>query len=279
MATKKITCTCCGKSKAQEDFYTSRSYINKHTGRSSLCKECIWDYVTTEDNGYDYNKMLDMLQMIDRPFIQDLLTSSIDEAAKGNKNVFKIYMKNLGMVQNIDKRWQDSDFKGYVKPSGDETEVNPESLEIVRKWGRGYTESDIEYLENFYNEYKNTYATDTPVQVNLYKNIAKIHLQAEKELAENSTKNFKDLMELSSKLHNDGNIKPIQSTGANDDKGLSTYGLWIKTIAQDEPCEYFENKPLYEDYDKLKKYWEDWFVRPFKNIFNLSKDFNVRDDD
>ena len=279
MATKKITCTCCGKSKAQEDFYTSRSYINKHTGRSSLCKECIWDYVTTEDNGYDYNKMLDMLQMIDRPFIQDLLTSSIDEAAKGNKNVFKIYMKNLGMVQNIDKRWQDSDFKGYVKPSVDETEVNPESLEIVRKWGRGYTESDIEYLENFYNEYENTYATDTPVQVNLYKNIAKIHLQAEKELAENSTKNFKDLMELSSKLHNDGNIKPIQSTGANDDKGLSTYGLWIKTIEQDEPCEYFENKPLYEDYDKLKKYWEDWFVRPFKNIFNLSKDFNVRDDD
>lgn len=279
MATKKITCTCCGKIKAQEDFYTSRSYINKHTGKSSLCKECIWDYVITDDNGYDYNKMLDMLQMIDRPFIQDLLSSSIDEAAKGNKNVFKIYMKNLGMVQNIDKRWQDSDFKGYVKPSVDETEVNPESLEVVRKWGRGYTESDIEYLENFYNEYENTYATDTPVQVNLYKNIAKIHLQAEKELAENSTKNFKDLMELSSKLHNDGNIKPIQSTGANDDKGLSTYGLWIKTIEQDEPCEYFENKPLYEDYDKLKKYWEDWFVRPFKNIFNLSKDFNVRDDD
>ena len=99
------------------------------------------------------------------------------------------------------------------------------------------------------------------------------------QLATGNIKAFKDLMELSSKLHNDGNIKPIQSTGANDDKGLSTYGLWIKTIEQDEPCEHFETKPLYEDYDKFKRYIDNWFVRPFKNIFNISNDFNVKDDD
>jgi len=79
-------------------------------------------------------------------------------------------------------------------------------------------------------------------------------------------------METSSKLHNDGNIKPIQSTGANDDKGLSTYGLWIKMIENDEPCEVFDKKPLFEDFDHINEYFQKWIVRPFKKIFGLDRD-------
>jgi hypothetical protein len=270
----KISCSSCGKSKDPKEYYTSNSPFHKHTGKLHVCKECFWDFV-----GDDVENLKMALRMIDKPFIVDLLQSSQEEADRTSKNFIKLYMKNLGMNQYKNSTWSDSisnlekEFSISVESS---SEIDENSL--IRKWGR-YSPTDLEYLENFFNEYSHSYATDTPVQVNLYKNIAKVHLQAEKELAANQTKNFKDLMELSSKLHNDGNIKPIQSTGANDDRGLSTYGLWIKTIEQEEPCEFFENKPIYEDYDKFRKYIEDWFVRPFKNIFNLQKDFTVREDD
>lgn len=281
---EKIKCTDCGNLRRPEDYYASTSPFHQHTGKLHVCKFCIWRYVEKNKDNLDLIK--DALRRIDRPFQQELWIASKQEAEKAGKDIFKIYMKNLGLKQNRELTWADSDYElRTIKNTNDELEVLDESdalstdKELIRRWGRGYSQSDIEYLENFYTDYAHTYATDTPVQINLYRNIAKVHLQAEKELSQNNTKNFKDLMELSSKLHNDGNIKPIQSTGANDDKGLSTYGLWIKTVEQDEPCEYFKDKPLYEDYDKFQKYWEKWFIRPFKNIFNITKDFNVRDDD
>lgn len=273
----QITCSACGKSKVMNEFYTTNSPFHKSTGRLSVCKKCIWDFV-----GDDLDKLKIALRMIDKPFLSDLLISSQKETERTNKKLISVYMKNLAMHQYREMTWDDSDFEGHKSSKKIEHNIEYGSdldiTEMRKKWGE-FPEKDYEYLENFYSEYENNYATDTPVQINLYKSIAKVHLQAEKELAAGNIKTFKDLMELSSKLHNDGNIKPIQSSGANDDKGLSTYGLWIKTIEQEEPCEYFENKPVYEDYDKFKKYIDKWFIRPFKNIFNLSKDFDVKDDD
>lgn len=277
---EKIVCSSCGLSKEPtRDYYSSTSPFHKHTGRLHVCKDCFWNYI--ED---DVEKFKNGLRMIDKPYLSELFKSSIEEAERQGRHALKIYMKNVMMPQYRGFTWADSEFaqndvEFQIKENKDtEVSLSIDLSHLEKKWGK-YNDKDLEYLENFYIEYSHSYATDTPVQINLYRNLAKVHLQAEKELSEGNIKAFKDLMELSSKLHNDGNIKPIQSTGANDDKGLSTYGLWIKTIEMDEPCEHFEDKPIYEDYDKFKKYIDQWFVRPFKNIFNISKDFNVKDDD
>lgn len=278
----KLNCSCCGNDKDVKDFYSSNSPFHKSTQKMHVCKECFVDYIKD-----DINKLKDALRMIDKPFLLDLYKSSVEEAERLNRNAFRVYMKNVVMRQYSSYTWENSDFEGHIKSEhidvDDLEEVEEiqleESLNTLRqRWGK-FEKEDYIFLENFYREYENNYATDTPVQINLYKNIAKVQLQAEKELANGNTKNYKDLMDLSSKLHNDGNIKPIQNTGNNEDRGLSTYGLWIKEVEREEPCEYFKDKPLYEDYDRFKKYWEKWFIRPFKNIFNVSKDFNVRDDD
>lgn len=270
-----ITCSACGSDKDTSNFYTSFSPFHQHTGRLHVCKQCLQDSVKEND----IESFKNMCRNFDKPFVVHLYESAIQNNAYVGE-----YFKLINAKDFRHQTWNDSDFEGHknsksIEVKSHSVEVKYEDYSSLRKkWGV-FEDNDYEYLENFYGEYENSYATDTPVQINLYRNIAKVHLQAEKELANGQTKNFKDLMELSSKLHNDGNIKPIQSTGANDDKGLSTYGLWIKTIENDEPCEHFENKPIYEDYDQFKKYIDKWFVRPFKNIFNISKDFDVRDDD
>ncbi|MEM5592758.1 hypothetical protein AAHH67_15315 [Niallia circulans] len=104
-----IRCSCCGKNKSSDNYYASHSYISKYYKKLPICKECIWDYVVTEDNDYEIDKMKDILQMIDKPFISSLLEASVNEASKGNKNVFKIYMKNLGLSQYRDLRSKDGE--------------------------------------------------------------------------------------------------------------------------------------------------------------------------
>ncbi|MEK4907347.1 hypothetical protein [Niallia sp. FSL M8-0099] len=285
MATKKITCTCCGKSKAQEDFYTSRSYINKHTGRSSLCKECIWDYVTTEDNGYDYNKMLDMLQMIDRPFIQDLLTSSIDEAAKGNKNVFKIYMKNLGMVQNIDKRWQDSEFDGFNKPDTSENtsksnmllEIEDEEIQNLSKedmkylvsfWGKGFDLEAYIWLQTEYEDWVNRYECDSKGMENLIKEICKqqLDINNRRALGEKVDQQLKTLQD----LLGSSNLKPVQETGANAVE-QETFGTLIKKYENEKPIPEPDEK--WKDVDKVSKYIRVFFLGHLSRMLGIKNEY------
>ena len=284
------TCNCCGENKKLENYYSSSSYFMKHTGKVHTCKQCLWDYVNIEEE-VNYPRIKEALRMIDKPFLYDLWFSSMSEADNRDGNIFKMYMKNLAMKQNRELSWSDSQFEpdslaigskdiSFHTDDVDLVEYGFSAEELKRltiTWGN-FSVKEYVFLENFYGDYKNNFPTDTPAQINIYKNLAKIHLQAEKELEKGNIKNYKDLMDLSSKMHSDGNIKPLQSSGMNDEKGLSTYGLWIKTIENDEPCEYFEDKPIYEDFDHLKKYIEKWLIRPFKNIFNVSKDFNVGDD-
>lgn len=109
MTKERIKCTCCGNERLESDYYASQSYIYKHTNKLSVCKMCLWDYVITEDNGYNIDKMTDVLQMIDKPLIGFLLEASIEEAERDNKNTFKVFMKNLGMKQYRFLRWKDGD--------------------------------------------------------------------------------------------------------------------------------------------------------------------------
>lgn len=272
---QKLCVKCETPRSRKRAFYQSTSRWHSN-GLVPYCKDCLKE--TLDEN--NINSVKNVLRQIDKPYIEDLWTRAVEH----EKETLGTYLSSLKVGSNKDKTYDDSEFINLGFKDSEQLEDETQqptdfkvTNEMKRVWGNNLSDTDIEYLENFYFEYKNNYSTDTPVQRNLYRNIAKIHLQAEKELDGGQVKTFKELMELSSKLHNDGNIKPIQSTGANDDKGLSAYGLWIKEVELNEPCEYFEKKPVYEDVDGFKKYIDKWFVRPFKNIFNLSKDFDVED--
>ncbi len=282
--TKKICSKCIEEKNSRTDYYLAANNTVNEDGRLFICKECLANLVDMNN----VESLINIMRMIDRPFLKSTYDSSLSK-----QNAFGEYMRMLATRQNREKTYLDSEFGtrfGQYSNKKEMEEFNrtidleadgyTESglKELRKRWGK-FDVEDYVFLEDFYNDYAHSYSTDTPAQINLYKNIAKIHLQAEKELSEGNIKTYKDLMDLSSKLHNDGNIKPIQSTGANDDRGLSTYGLWIKEIEKEEPCEYFEERPTYEDFDAYKKYWEKWFIRPFKNIFNISNDFDVEDDD
>lgn len=259
-----IKCCKCGLEKAPINFYASYSPFHAAINKTPYCKDCVKGSV----NPHDELSVKQMLRLLDKPFLNDLYYQTAkNEAENSNRDWFSTYIKNLGMSHFKDMTFADSD-----ETDDSRREKRKSSDEF---WGGGYSKHDIEFLEDFYREYEYTFATDNPVQVNIYKSIAIANLQARKALENGKQKDYRDLMKLSSDLHKDAHINPAQITGANDDKGVSTYGLWIKMIEETEPCEHFADKKAYEDYDGFGKYVDKWFVRPMKNLFGLTRDFNV----
>lgn len=286
---KDKVCTCCGKKKALSNFYYSSSYVNKNTETVQICKDCIFSYVDSNDKNEELNKIKEILRMIDKPFIESMWNKSKEEAEKRNRDTFGTYMKNVAMPHSRDKTWKDSQFKEDIVvvkkeevPLENDTITDEQLREMTKTWGigsdEGYSIEDYLYMQDFYDKYMAKFPNNSPAQVNTYKTLAKIHLKAEKKLENDEIKEWKELMDVSSKLHNDAKIKAVQTGGIGEDKGLHCYGLWVADVENDEPAEHFEKKPLYKDYDGLGKDWARFILRPLKNIFTNERDFNVGDD-
>lgn len=283
MANEKQVCTGCGEPKALSEFYASSSPFHKFFGKLSICKECFWDYVDADNDDIDLNKLVDALRMIDKPFIIDLIEPSIQEAKRDNKSVSKIYMKNIAMRQYKDLTWNDSQFDEFEKAPDDLNTFSEDAIteekfdEEIRKRWIGYTDpKQVSFLENFYQELINTYESKTPMQRNIYKNMAETQLLANEARAQGKIKEYQDLLKTLSTLMTDAKIKPLQDTGEQDG-GLSTWGQWIKKIEETEPIP--EPKDEFKDVDGIGKYINKWFTSHFAKVFGVADTNTVHVDD
>lgn len=273
-----MVCTCCGNERKLDDYYSSQLFIHKHTGKMSICKDCIWGYVVTNDiDGYDYNRMIDLLQMIDKPYVHSLMEASIDETRKSGKNVFKIYMKNLGLRQNRHLRWSDSQF-----PSNNEVIYNSEddssvgikiNKEVMDYWGKGYTKTEYDFLENERFKLMTSFECPDYGMEMLMRDICFINLDIEKvrqERKDNNQKTLTNLIETRSKLMNDANMKPIQSTGAEANDQV-TFGTLLKKWENERPVP----KPLN---DEMKEYIDTFMVGHLAKMEGLTNELTEKYD-
>lgn len=273
LSKKTLMCSCCGRELHESNFYASYSYIHKYTKRLSICKECVWDYVEVGENDYNLEKMKDILQMIDRPFLHNVFESSVKEANKDKdnpKNVFKVYMKNLMMNHYRHLRWKDSSFVS----DDNEIEIDQDEYlqeitdEIKQYWGRGYEDWEYQFLEN--ERYKIMASFECPDygMEMIIKDICFINLAIEKARQKGASSNLNEitkLIESRSKLMNDAKMKPIQATGADENDQI-TFGTLIKKWENEEPI------PPHMD-DEMKWYIDTAMVGHLAKMEGLNNSF------
>ena len=119
-------CPYCMKEKKKKDFYVCTD-PRVLTGITSMCKDCVkkialdWD-----DNRQEYGlctkkSVMDALEYIDRPFLNNLWDSSYGEWANQDAQlrrttIWDAYIKNVSMQQYRGMRWRDGDiFTTYVE--------------------------------------------------------------------------------------------------------------------------------------------------------------------
>ena len=123
---KKYLCPYCMKEKKRSEFYVSTD-PRVMLGITSMCKDCVkkiaynWDENRQEMGTPTKKSVMDALEYIDRPFLENLWNSSYHEwldtdSKKPKKSIWDTYIKNVSMYQYNGMRWRDGDiFHTYVE--------------------------------------------------------------------------------------------------------------------------------------------------------------------
>lgn len=269
MASDKLKCTCCGEDKNVDHFYSSNSPFHKNAGKLHVCKECFWDYVND-----DVEKLKQALRMVDKPFLEDILKSSEDEAKRTRKNVIKLYMKNVVMNSNKELTWADSDNSNNKQLNIESSLQEDENDEgSARYWGRGYSDWEYSFLEEEKYKLMSSFECPDYGMEMIMKDICCINLDIEKlrqEKKDNSQKAITNLIDTRSKLMNDANMKPIQSTGAEGNDQI-TFGTLIKKWENERPIP----KPLD---DEMKEYIDTFMVGHLAKMEGLKNELTDKYD-
>ena len=224
-----------------------------------ICKTCI----QTNTDMDNIRSVMNMLRMLDKPFIYELYLQALDSAKETGKgksnNALGHYFRMLAMPQYNDKNWDDSVFSEdhVIANQNQKTDIEFSNEELDRLfafWGRGFEKEDYEFLENEYSRLINSYEVDGYSMEMLLQEVAQTRLTIKKnrEIGENVDKELKTLQD----LLGSANLKPAQATGASAGE-QEVYGTWIKKIENERPIS--EPDEEWKDVDGIGKYMRVFF--------------------
>ena len=133
---KKYLCPYCMKEKKKNEFYVCTD-PRVLTGITSMCKDCVKKIALSwDDNRQDFGactkkSVMEALEYIDRPFLENLWNSSYaewanQEAQLRRTTIWDAYIKNVSMVQYRGLRWRDGDiFQTYVEDAKRQISLTP----------------------------------------------------------------------------------------------------------------------------------------------------------
>jgi hypothetical protein len=122
----KYLCPYCNTEKKKSEFYVSTD-PRVLIGITSMCKDCVrkiafnWDENKQEFGTPTKKSVMDALEYIDRPFLENLWNSSYHEwlnpdSKNKKKSIWDTYIKNVSMKNYNGMRWRDGDiFNTYVE--------------------------------------------------------------------------------------------------------------------------------------------------------------------
>lgn len=283
-----LHCTCCGDLKTNNSFYKSYAFTYKGIGKLTICKDCIVEI---------YNKYLEKYKddiklaiyytcmEINAPYSRASYLAVLKEITDNPKknNVIGIYMTKVNSIGRFNGAG--SDFMTGEKLDEDEQkesipkEETVINNELIRKWGKGYSEEDLQFLEYDYAEWAKTSDCDKIQVSKLVRMICKKELDIEKarEDGDNTEKLEQGLL----KIMDATSLTPKTTSALNESDSAKVYGIWLKDIETYRPAEYFQDKSIYKDFDSLLDYLNRFVFRPLKNLLTGSrefdKEFNVED--
>ena len=149
--------------------------------------------------------------------------------------------------------------------------------DVIKFWGTDVSREDIQYLEREYSNFKQTNKADTYPEIVLLQQVCYtlLNIKNARKAGDDAQKDIKQLQELMKNLAISPNITNNTST---DNKNSVAIGIWIKDVEMYEPCVWLKTDPrgdLYRDVGNTEEYFQNYTVRPLKNLMTTSKDFNL----
>lgn len=247
------------------DFYTASNLTFYNNGKFNICKHCLKEYLYDEQE-INVIRLKNILRIFDLPFLEKEFTSAVN----GKNETIGTYIKNI-MLNHKGETWLDGDLVQDSNKTTDTSFKPSKNLELVKKWGRGFSDDDLNWLEDDYIEWTTENDCRKLSAKKLIKMICIKELEIRKAIEDGlpTDKLEKSLLE----LMNNSNLTPKTMGASTDDDSSKTYGEFIRDIERFRPCEYFDDKEIYEDVDGIGQYFKDFVLRPLRNLVTGSRDF------
>ena len=259
-----ILCPRCGEWIVRDNFYSDSRFA---IGVYPECKKCILAEVeqrtkTNPKPNMTKASVQKMLQKMDLPYYDSLYETVCDSASNAinecnRKNPFLAMLVALkSLPQYRGKTWQDSDFDVTdTVPQEEDVRMNSRTLRNGRKrFGGGYSNEDLMFIENEYQDWVARHECQTKAQEELFKNLAVNRLERKQAVKEG--KSTKDIDKTFQELLAAQNIQPRQ-TGMDAFADAQTMGTLLEKWEETRPLP--EIDPALKDVDGIGKIIDTFF--------------------
>lgn len=272
-------CPMCNEYHNTDQFYSDKKFA---TGLFPICKKCVIKMACDYDkksNQYTDNrdKTMEVLKMMDLPFIDSVYQSALTSASedisdKRRSTAFQQYItiiKSLPQYRN--KFWKDSEMPSdYL--DGDDQEINENSRTLKqakKRFGDGYTNSDLLFLESEYQDWIKRYACENKAQELLFKRICFKELEIDK--AQRAGKETKELDKTLQDLMGSMSLKPNQNN-SNALTEAKTFGQLIQKWESEKPIP--EPDEEFRQVNKIGLYLDVFFKGHMSKMMGLKNAFS-----
>lgn len=292
----KYKCSCCGGGFTSQDrnFQKSNDVLfQANNGYLPWCKNCTDNYVAQMTAVFSYNEELAMRDFCQRAgwnYDENALVASM-ETYSGHRNRSRI--SHYAAKKNINcdgrKTYLDSLKHEYTnnqnKVITSKEQIKEQELSLsaasVDRWGAGLgSEVDYKNLDEHYRMLKKNNPNCDNNQEIFIKSLCNINMLALRALRNGDSDKYIKLTDQYSKTFTKAGLSAIQET---DNSANEPLGVTLATISQYTPEEYYKDKELYKDFDKIGDYFDRFVKRPLRNLMSGTTDrdpeYFVKDED
>ena len=276
---KYLICSKCGGIIKEDAFYMDKRFI---ANRFPVCKRCIQKMVEQRNTDKDEpnetkESVMKVLEILDLPYYDDLYEKCVKGADEGLKeknrrSPFSGYIVMiLSLPQYKNKHWKDSEFPPDYHDD-DEEEINENSRilkQAKKRFGDGYSNSDLIFLEKEYQDWIKRYACENKAQEILFKRICFKELEIDK--AQRSGKDTKELDKTLQDLMGSMSLKPNQNN-SNALTEAKTFGQLIQKWESEKPIP--EPDEEFKDVNKIGLYLDVFYKGHLARMMGLKNAFS-----
>lgn len=282
---KKYKCTCCGASWDSQKSHFSKSaspLYQSNDGYLNICNSCRDAYyyrLVDLYNGNEAHAIRHFCQQFDIIFNEDALTASRQISADRSRISHYQAKKNLGQTARIGSTYIDGIKYDYQNKLGDVIESREQAksedstitASAIDRWGVGFTEGDYKNLDEHYRMLKKNNPNADNNQEIFIKSLCNINMLMVRALKDGDSDKYIKLTDQYAKTFKQAGLRTVEEKDASNDE---TFCMTLGFISDYTPEEFYQNKELYADFDKIGEYIERHILRP---MINLETGSDVRD--
>lgn len=282
---KKYKCYMCGKSWNTQKGHFSKSAHPKYqanNGYIEICNDCRDKYYKKLIDFYSGNEehaIRHMCMEFGWVYHIDALIASRQISADRSRISHYLAKKNLGQTAQIGTTYFDS-MKFEYEQKQDEIIESKEQIQekdlsitasAVNRWGVGFSEMDYKNLDEHYRMLKKNNPNADNNQEIFIKDLCNINMLKIHALQNGNSTEYAKLVDQYSKTFKQAGLRTVEEKDTSNDE---TFCMTLGFISDYTPEEFYQDKSLYEDYDKLGEYIERHITRP---MINLEMGSDIRD--